>query len=332
MLSVRAADLHPLFSNTTGSPYFGSKFPLLKKASFFEFTRPERWGAVGLVAILAILLGIRLSLGYFTEPLPLHPAGEDSLNRAYALFVKEHGVAEEERGKKWGNEAPVPIELGPFDPNTVDYDGLRRLGVSPKAARGWINWRDNFGKRFYTAAELKAVRNLTEEDYNRIAPYIRISISPPAKGNGKWADYGSKFPKYEVPAFVDINTADTQLLDRAVAGIGAVLARKIIERRNALGGYYNLAQVVEGLRLPDSTRAALEQKLRFDGGKVRKLNLNTATLEQLKAHPYIGERTAPNILQMRNALGKFSTVEELRQVPLMTGEIYRKIAPYCTVD
>ncbi len=268
----------------------------------------------------------------FVEPQPLHPAGEDSLNRAYAQFVAEHGIAEAENDKKWGREVPVAIEMGPFDPNTVDFDGLRRLGVSAKAARGWINWRDNFGKRFYAVADLKAVRNLTDEEYNRIAPYTQISITPPAKSGGNWKDYGSRFPKYEVPAFVDINTADTQLLDRAILGIGPGLARRIIERRNALGGYYNLAQVVEGLRLPDSTRAALEQKLRFDGGRVRKLNINTATLEQLKSHPYIGERTALNILQMRAALGKFTTVEELRQVPLMTGEIYRKIAPYCTVD
>ncbi len=286
----------------------------------------------GLVAILAVLLGIRLGMGYFVESPPLHPAGEDSLNRAYALFVAAHEVAEKEAGRSWKNNPAVAVELTPFDPNTIDSVGIRRLGLPPWVAKNWINWRDNYDKRFYAAEDLKKMYGLKEEDYNRIAPYVRISISPPAKGSGSDGAYGSRFPKYEVPAFVDVNTADTQLLDRAVAGIGAVLARRIVERRNALGGYYTLAQVVEGLRLPDSTRAALEQKLRFDASKVRKINLNTATLEQLKAHPYIGERTAPNIIQMRAALGKFSSLEELRQVPLMTGEIYRKIAPYCTVD
>ena len=39
-----------------------------------------------------------------------------------------------------------------------------------------------------------------------------------------------------------------------------------------------------------------------------------------------------NIILYRNALKRFDNITQLRQVPLMNEEIYRKIAPYLVVD
>ena len=87
------------------------------------------------------------------------------------------------------------------------------------------------------------------------------------------------------------------------------------------------------MRLPDSTVAALREKVKIDAGVVRKISVNTATLAQLSAHPYIGEKIAKGILQLREGYGgKYTSIEQLRQAPLMTEEIYRKIAPYLLVD
>ena len=72
----------------------------------------------------------------------------------------------------------------------------------------------------------------------------------------------------------------------------------------------------------------LKDKLLIKAEQVKRLSLNQSSFEQLKTHPYIGEKTAKNILLYREGLGKFEKVEQLRQVPLMNEEIYRKIAPY----
>ena len=76
----------------------------------------------------------------------------------------------------------------------------------------------------------------------------------------------------------------------------------------------------------------LSQRLRIAPESVRKLSLNSAGLEELSSHPYIGEKMANNILLYRQGLGRFHDIAQLRQVPLMNEEIYRKIAPYFELD
>jgi DNA uptake protein ComE-like DNA-binding protein len=85
---------------------------------------------------------------------------------------------------------------------------------------------------------------------------------------------------------------------------------------------------MEVYRFSDTVFKMMKEKLVIKMEQVHKLSLNQSTFEQLKAHPYIGEKTAKNILLLREGLGKFEKVEQLRQVPLMNEEIYRKIAPY----
>ncbi|MBS1783775.1 MAG: helix-hairpin-helix domain-containing protein, partial [Bacteroidetes bacterium] len=62
------------------------------------------------------------------------------------------------------------------------------------------------------------------------------------------------------------------------------------------------------------------------------IRLNTATLHELKSHPYIGEKMAQHIILYRDGLGHYTEIEQLRQVPLMNEEIYRKIAPYFVLE
>ncbi len=300
---------------------------------FYElsrFNRAERYGAVALAVVTSLFLLVKATMAWWVPPPGGAPAEEQQLAARWEAFRKAHGSTDtgRHRAHRWDEEEgpAIPVVLAPFDPNTIDSTGIRRLGLSARVAKSWLRWRDAYGKKFYDAEDLKPMYNLAPEDWTRIAPYVRSSLQRPAR-------YAAdRYERYEVPAFVSINTADTTLLDRAVRGIGPYLARRIIGRRDALGGYYTLEQVTEGLRIPDSTVAALREKLRFEPEKVRRLSLNGATPEQLKAHPYIGEKTAANILLFRGAIKQFESVEQLRQVPLMTGETFRKIAPYFKVD
>ena len=54
--------------------------------------------------------------------------------------------------------------------------------------------------------------------------------------------------------------------------------------------------------------------------------------ELLARHPYIKKYMAANIIKLRNDLKKFSKIDDLRLVPLINEEKYRKIAPYLRVD
>jgi competence ComEA-like helix-hairpin-helix protein len=89
---------------------------------------------------------------------------------------------------------------------------------------------------------------------------------------------------------------------------------------------------MEVYKFSDSVWVMLQEKLTISPSDIRKININTATEEQLKQHPYIGEKYAASIIRYRNGLKRFDQLSQLRQVPLMTEEQYRKIFPYLTIE
>ncbi len=220
---------------------------------------------------------------------------------------------------------PTDASLFAFDPNTLDSAGFIRLGMPERAVKGLLNWRRH-NKYFYKPEDLKPLYNLPEEVYARLEPYIQIQEKAPYGKPG----FTSSFTP--IPDVIDLNTADTTLLDRGVPGIGAVLAHKIFQRRVALGGFIRHEQLLEVYRFPDTTFRRIKEKLRINAGEVRKMDLNTTTLAQLTAHPYIGDKLAANILLYKEGIKHYESIEQLRQVPLMNEEIYRKIAPYFRVS
>lgn len=63
-----------------------------------------------------------------------------------------------------------------------------------------------------------------------------------------------------------------------------------------------------------------------------KINLNTATLEQLDALPGIGPALAQRILDYRNEKGSFKSVEELKEVRGIGDVLYKEIQDLVTVE
>lgn len=64
-----------------------------------------------------------------------------------------------------------------------------------------------------------------------------------------------------------------------------------------------------------------------DSGKI---NINTASLEELQSIPGIGEKKAQAILSYRQEKGSFGSCEEIQQVPGIKGGTFEKIKDYIT--
>jgi len=109
------------------------------------------------------------------------------------------------------------------------------------------------------------------------------------------------------------------------------LASRIVTFRDKLGGFYSIEQVGETYGLPDSTFQKIKQYLKLDNPSVKKININTATVDELKAHPYIKFSLANPIVAYRNEHGSFSKIEDIKKVMAVTDEIYKKIAPYLSL-
>ena len=58
-----------------------------------------------------------------------------------------------------------------------------------------------------------------------------------------------------------------------------------------------------------------------------KIDLNTATGEQLEQLPYIGKITARKILDYRKMHGPFKTLEDLKNVQGVGSSVYERVVP-----
>jgi competence protein ComEA len=65
-----------------------------------------------------------------------------------------------------------------------------------------------------------------------------------------------------------------------------------------------------------------------DSGKV---NINTATKEQLVTLPGIGESKADSIIAYRTEHGSFSSIEEIMEIPGIKEAVFSKIKELITV-
>ena len=284
--------------------------------NYFQLSDAETKGSILLLALILMVIAFNIYLQQ--KPPTIPDITDEKLLAAYNQYKAMHNFS----ANNFNNNEPETIIAGtlfPFDPNTVDSDACVKLGLREKTIHMLLNWRQK-GKIFYKKEDLRLLYSLKEEEYNRLAPFIAITSMQPKQGFA----FKKEAP---LPAFIELNKTDSATLVR-LNGIGPTLAHKIISKREALGGFIKHEQLMEVYRFPDTVYKMLKEKLLIKTEQVRRLSLNQSTLEQLKAHPYIGEKTATNILLFREGLGKFEKVEQLRQVPLMNEEIYRKIAPY----
>ncbi len=191
------------------------------------------------------------------------------------------------------------------------------------------------GGHFYKPEDLQKIYGLHKDEYERLKPYVKIE-SKTASSNEQFVSPRSNEGTQPAKKFatrysvIDINTADTSALI-SLPGIGSKLAARIVNFREKLGGFYSVDQVGETYGLPDSTFQKIKQYLKLDNASVKKININTATIDEMKAHPYIKYSLANPIVAYRNEHGAFSKIEDIRKIMAVTDEIYQKIAPYLTL-
>lgn len=228
--------------------------------------------------------------------------------------------------------APLKYELFSFDPNTLSADGWRKLGIRDKTIRTIQNYISK-GGRFRKPEDVKKIYGLTPGEYERIAPFISIkenSLTGRTSSNqtDEKTTVRTITPRYSI---IDINTADTTAFI-SLPGIGSKLSARIVTFREKLGGFYSIDQLAETYGLPDSTFQKIRQYLKLENTTIKKINVNTATVDELKAHPYIKYYLANPIVAFRNEHGLFSKLDDLKKIMVVTEEIFNKIAPYLTTQ
>lgn len=139
-----------------------------------------------------------------------------------------------------------------------------------------------------------------------------------------------KDPGGEAGYIIDINRADTGLLQR-LPGIGGVLATRIVMFRKKLGGFSSLSQLCEVYGLSEEVYRGLAGRLTCDSGLIKKININAEELYPLRSHPYTKGNIAQTIISYREQHGLFDSIKELKKINSITPEALEKMLPYLSV-
>lgn len=165
-----------------------------------------------------------------------------------------------------------------------------------------------------------------------------IDTLPPYTNNGRKTQSISVSKEYPESAkqndkrieIIDLNTADSLTLV-SLNGIGPVFAARIIKYRALLGGFYKKEQLKEVYGFDEEKYNSIVPYISTKD-PVAQININTCTFKELNRHPYIEYEVTKAIFNLKKKLGKFQSVEEIKQVDLVSEELYNKIAPYLTTQ
>lgn len=294
---------------------------------FFYYTKSERRVILLLFAIALLLLGIWAVMEYLRPvEVPVTLSESEEIDSFLANLEEQKKIRKSHTPK---NE--ISAVLQPFDPNTADSVLLRQLGLPVYIVRNILKYRAKGGV-FRSPESFSRIYGLKEEVYQKLKPYITIaplvSVSHVRTDTFRQLkDTIPYIPKYEEGTIVDLNKADTSILKR-IPGIGSTLARMIVVYRQRLGGFYDVSQLQE---VPH-VGVELNKWFVVTPAGLHKIQVNSASLDKLRSHPYMDFYKAKAIMEYRRKRGKIKGLSQLSMFEEFTEKDLKRLSPYLTFE
>nr|WP_262908753.1 helix-hairpin-helix domain-containing protein [Hymenobacter translucens] len=245
---------------------------------------------------------------------------------------------------RYPRRTPVPqVVLAPFNPNTLTPTDWEARGLPAYLAKRLVRFRDVIGG-FKAKEQIKRTYGLADSTYARLAPYMqlpdqlppretltrRYPTNGPRPGGQPFASrFPDRFPRKptHLTAF-DLNTADTTQLMQ-IRGIGRGLSKRVVQYRTRLGGFVSEEQVGEIYGLaPDLIDSLRKYTFVAPSFSAAPLDVNNASFEELRVHPYVGPRLARVLVAFRQQHGPFRSPDDLRQIRILDPANLEKLRPY----
>ena len=311
------------------------------------YSKRERWGILSLVMLNLVLLLISFT---FTTP-------------KYELDAQELVVFQESVNDAYA-QSPEKVEvvlvdsLYHFNPNDITYEELLSLGFAKRVAKNMINYRSK-GGQFYNAESVKKIYGMDSLFFKKIAPFIDIPKKKWAQSFPSKKKFGKTKRKRESFPF-DPNTATkSQLL---ALGFSERVVKNILNYRKKGGQFYKpdaLKRIygmtddfykviaaniqINKAQFADNQRDKSDKEVPINVGnhkkrpmsiwpKGKKLEINTASMEDWDRLPGIGQYFAKNIVRYRQKLGGFYDVNQVAEAYRLSDSTFQKIVPLLTVD
>ena len=289
--------------------------------SYFTFSKKELNGIILLITLILIVLSFPAIYRYYS---PVSFYDMEAFDTEMQEFQEQIKRSDANQKEKEVAQADYFI----FDPNGLDEEYWRRLGLSGRQIKVIYKYEAK-GGRFYNKEDVRKMYSISAEQYLKLEPYIRIAkTTSQEKENRKVSLFNSDPEKKNTKrVMIEINSADSAMLTE-IRGIGPAFASRIIRYRDRLGGFYKIEQLKEVYGIDSIKYRQIEDQISLNSDQIIQININSATFELLKKHPYLSYKQMNAVLQYRRQHGPFKTIDELKKVTLLNEEIIRKIEPY----
>ncbi len=260
------------------------------------------------------------------------------------LLAMKQLIEEESNQKDEFKNLTSRIESDPFlfNPNTLGDSGFAKLGFTEKQISTLRNYQ-KAGAEFEIKSDFKKLYFVDDGRYEELEEFIDLPDVYPKKkfekpefqtrdysrkrDTTKWSDTTNLANYSYKPFTCDLNLADTTELKK-LPYVGSFYAREIVRYRKELGGYHSLAQLLELYKMSPETIDKFADKVTIDKTFVKKIDISTATAQELSAHPYIDFALANKLVAKRETNGGYENMDQLCATGLLNAELCLKLAPY----
>ncbi|MDR1056086.1 MAG: helix-hairpin-helix domain-containing protein [Prevotellaceae bacterium] len=272
-----------------------SKLPSGFLKDFFSYSRSER---VGIVTLLIILLAVILIPSFFPDK------KRNSINDLEDLKNRVDKF-EQELADQLVNELKMKEPFA-FDPNSADSLDFLRLDFTPAQTAVILRYR-NKGGVFRTTEDFGQIYVVSDSVFARLKPFININK-----------------PKIKL---VEINSAGSAELVQ-LSGIGEYYAKKIIDRRNKLGGFFSAEQLLEINGIDEERLNLFKEQIQIDTSLIKKIDINTVKINELRKHPYFDTKTVNAIVKYHKTKGQILSINHFVETGIITTQQAAKINVY----
>ena len=300
--------------------------------NFFFFSGSQRAG----ILLLVMLIVLSSIINFYLPRLYGHDSlvcdsvcnaefeeFKKSLLSIDSLRKKERFHSFEKRKNPTPKHENFTYTLFPFDPNELDSTGFVELGLKPYVASNILKYRKKGGK-FRDKNSFSRVYGIPEEKFTELEPYMIFPANDSTIADNKPLDQKEK--SYTTVT-IELNTADTAELMQ-IKGIGKGYARSIIRFRQQTGGFVQIEQLREVYGMTPENFERIKPYCTVNPTLVNKINVNTASVDKLRAHPYLNFYQARQIYELRRKKGKLTGLSDLKSLSELNDSVLVKIMPY----
>lgn len=267
--------------------------------SHFKFNKQER---SGIFFLLVIIFGLQLIYMLFKNEMVY------TSEASFGLDTEVQKLLDSIREQSKVEESP---KIYPFNPNFItDYKGYT-LGLSNeeidrlhvfRSENRWVN----------STKEFQKVTLISDSLLKILAPYFNF---PEWKNRTKIKEKERKQKSVLTEVrYKDLNQANSEEL-KLIYGIGDKLSARIVKFRNRLGGFMVNEQLYDVYGLQEEVVLRILEEFRVkEQPIIKRININTATREEMEQLIYINQNLAIQIVNYRDSVGIIQSFNELLKI------------------